>query len=127
MKNFNSGFRDEQRHTSELTVVKTSGQWPVDVNAGSHTMSWYCDLVQNETLGDTQTVLLRSIRIECLFSTKRKREVNHRSFSNLHWKRMQKSQFQSITLTLANEMGQQVAFLSCGRTSITFALRPKPH
>ena len=79
-KNFNSGFHEDQQHTSQLTVVKTSGQWPVDVNAGSHTMFLYCDLVQNETLGDTETALLRSIPLESLFSTKRRREVNHRSF-----------------------------------------------
>ena len=126
-ENFNSGFHGDQQHTSELTNVKTSGQWPVDVNAGSHTMFLYCDLVQNETLGDTQTALLRSIPLESLFSTKRRREVNHRSFSNLQWKPIYKSQFQSITLTLANEMGQQMPFLSCGRTSIALALRPKPH
>ena len=81
--NFNSGFDDDQQHTSELTIAKTSGQWPLDVNAGSHTMFLYCDLVQNETLGDTQTALLRSIPLESLFSTKRRREVNHRSFSSL--------------------------------------------
>ena len=126
-KNFNSGFHDDQQHSSGLRVVKTSGQWPVDVNAGSHTMFLYCDLVQNETLGDRHTALLRSIPLESLFSTKRRREVNHRSFSNLQWKRIYKSQFQSITLTLANELGQQMPFLSCGRTSITLALTPKPH
>ena len=34
-ENLNSGFHEDQQHTSDLTVVKTSGQWPVDVNAGS--------------------------------------------------------------------------------------------
>ena len=85
-ENFNSGFHDDQQHTSELTVVKTSGQWPADVNAGSHTMFLYCDLVQDETLGDTQTALLRSIHLESFFSRKRRREVNHLSFSNLQRK-----------------------------------------
>ena len=107
-KNFNSGFYGNQQHTSELTVVKTSWQWPVDLNAGSHTMFLFCDLVRNETLGDTQTALLRSIPLESLFSTKRRKEVNHRSFSNLQWKRIYKSQFQSFTLTLAKEMGQKM-------------------
>ena len=119
-------FHDDQQNISELTVVKNFGHWPVDVNAGSHTMFLYCDLVQNDTLGDTQTALLRSIPLDSLSSTNQYiREVNHRSFSNLQWKTIYKSQFQSITLTLANEMGQRMPFLSCGRTSITLA--PKPH
>ena len=31
----------------------------VDLRAGFHTMFVYCDLLQNEILGDTQTALLR--------------------------------------------------------------------
>ena len=80
-------FHDDQQNTSELTVVKNVGHWPVDVNAGSHTIFLYCDLVQNETLGDAQTALLRSIPLNSLSSTNQfSREVNHRSFSNLQWK-----------------------------------------
>ena len=80
-ENFNYGFHDDQQNTSELRVVETSGRWPVDVNASSHTMFLYYDLVQNETLDDTQTASLRSIPVESPFSPKRRREVNHRSFS----------------------------------------------
>ena len=121
-------FHDDQQNNSELTVVKNFGHWPLYVNAGSQTMFLYCDLVQKETLGDTQTALLRSIPLESLSSTNQyKREVNHRSFSNSQWKRVFKSQFQSIILTLADEMGKRMPFLSCGRRSITLALRPKPH
>ena len=37
------------------------GNYPVDLTAGWHTMFVYCDLVQNEILGDTQTALLRAV------------------------------------------------------------------
>ena len=127
-KNFDGNCQDEQQIQRDIAVVKNSGQWPVDLKAGSPTIFLYCDLVQNEILGDTQTALLRSIPLESLSWTdhRKTKEVNHRSFSNLQWKRIYKSQFQSITLTLANEMGQRMPFLSCGRTSITLALRTKP-
>ena len=127
-KNFDVNCQDDQQNQRDIAVVKNSGQWPVDLKAGSHTMFLYCDLVQNEILGDTQTALLRSIPLESLSWTdhRERKEVNHRSFSNLQWKRIYKSEFQSITLTLANEMGQRMPFLSCGRTSITLALRTKP-
>ena len=107
-------------------VVKQIGQWPVDLNAGSHTMFLYCDLVQNETLGDTQTALLRSIPLKSITLAQTMGEVNHKIFTNLQWKRIVKPQFQSISLTLANEMGQKMPFLSCGRTNITLAFRPAP-
>ena len=38
------------------------GNYPVDLTAGCHTMFVYCDLVQNEILGDTQTALLRAVQ-----------------------------------------------------------------
>ena len=107
-------------------VVKQVGRWPIDLNAGSHTMFLYCDLVQNETLGDTQTALLRSIPLKSITLAQTMGEVNHKSFTNLQWKRIVKPQFQSISLTLANEMGQKMPFLSCGRTNITLAFRPVP-
>ena len=123
--------RDETEAPDQLVsgtanVVKQIGQWPVDLNAGSHTMFLYCDLVQNEMLGDTQTALLRSIPLKSMTLAHTMGEVNHKSFTNLQWKRIVKPQFQSISLTLANEMGQKMPFLSCGRTNITLAFRPAP-
>ena len=93
--NFDGNCQDDQQNQRDITVVKNSGQWPVDLKAGSHTMFLYCDLVQNEILGDTQTELLRSIPLESLSWTdhRERKEVNHRSFSNLQWKRIYKSQF----------------------------------
>ena len=121
-------FHGDQQNISEQTVVKNFGHWPVDIKAGSRTMSLYCDLVQNETLGDIPVALLRSIPLDSLSSTNQyRREKNQRSFSNLQRKRIYKSQFQSNTLTLASETGQRMPFLSCGRISITLALRSKPH
>ena len=123
--------RDETEAPDQLAsgtanVVKQIGQWPVDLNAGSHTMFLYCDLVQNEMLGDTQTALLRPIPLKSMTLAHTMGEVNHKSFTNLQWKRIVKPQFQSISLTLANEMGQKMPFLSCGRTNITLAFRPAP-
>ena len=127
-KNLDGNCQDDQQNQRDIAVVKNSGQRPVDLKAGSHTTYLYSDLVQNEIMGDTQTALLRTILLESLSCTdqQERKEVNHRSFSNLQWKRIHKSQFQSITLNLANAMGQRMPFLSCGRTSIIFALRTKP-
>ena len=101
--NFDANCQDDQQNQRDIAVVNNSGQWPVDLKAESHTMFLYCDLVQNEILGDTQTAFFRSIPLESLSCTDQResKEVNHRSFSNLQWERIYKSQFQSITLTLA--------------------------
>ena len=110
---------------AELSNLKDTG--PLISNGGSHTMFVYCDLVQNETLGDVRAALLRSVPFESLSNSgQKRREVDHRSFTILQQKRFCKSQFRSITLSLANEIGQTIPFLGCGRTDITLALRPKP-
>ena len=108
------------------TIVKHVGKWPVDLNAGSHTMFLYCDLVQNQTLSDKPTALLRSIPYKSLSLAQTLGEMNYKSSTNLQWKRVIKPLFQSINVTLANEMGQKKSFLSCGRTYVTLAFRTTP-
>ena len=56
-KNFDGDCQDDQQNQRDIAVVKNSGQWPVDLKGGSRTMFLYCDLVQNENLGDTQAAL----------------------------------------------------------------------
>ena len=123
------GPKEEEKIDAESpsnTIVKHVGKWPVDLNAGSHTMFLYCDLVQNQTLGDKQTALLRSVPLKSVTMVQTLGEMNHKSFTNLQWKRVIKPQFQSINVFLANEMGQKMPFLSCGRTNVTLAFRPAP-
>ena len=56
-KNCDVNCQDDQQNQRDIAVVKNSGQWPVDMKAGSHTMFLYCDLVQKEVLGDTNCVV----------------------------------------------------------------------
>lgn len=91
------------------------GMFPVDLRAGCHTMFVYCDLVQNEILGDSQTALLRAIP---LYSNK-----NHESFTKLQWRRVIKSTIHSITISLRSETGALIPFLSRGRTNMTLQFR----
>ena len=65
------------------TIDKHVGKWPVDLNAGSHAVFLYCDLVQNQTLGDKETTLLRSIPVKSLALTRTLEEMNHKNFTNL--------------------------------------------
>ena len=69
---------------------------------------------------------MRSIPVKNLALAQTLGEMNHKRFINLQWKRVVKPQFQSINVTLANEMGQKVPFLSCGRINVTLAFRPTP-
>ena len=72
----------DQTASGIAKIVKQVGRWLIDLNAGSHTMFFYCDPVQNETLGDKQTALLRSIPLKSITLAQTMGEVNHKSFTN---------------------------------------------
>ena len=75
----------------------------------------YCDLVQNEILGDTQTALLRTVP---LGDNKRQR-----TFTRIQWRRVIKSSIHSLTIALRNEAGGLIPFLSRARTNLTLQFR----
>ena len=97
------------------------GTFPVDLQGGRHTMFIYCDLVQNEILGDSQAALLRVIPLQQNVASTG--ATCYRTFDKMQWKRLNKSNFQSITISLCDESGQLMPFVSIGRTNITLSFR----
>ena len=91
------------------------GNFAVDLTAGCHTMFIYCDLVQNEILGDTQTALLRAVPPGD--------NKSQRAFTGIQWRRVIKSSFHSFTIALRNEAGGLIPFLSRRRTNLTLQFR----
>ena len=91
--------------------------FPVDIYGGRHTMFVYCDLIQDKILGNTFTSLLRTVALIANTEDEENRKgsiISYRSFSNLQWKTVVKSSFQSISITLRDETRQLMPFLSVG-------------
>ena len=78
------------------------GNYPVDITAGCDTV--YCDFVQNEILGDTQTALLRAV----LLGDNKKQ----RTFTRIQWRRVIKSSIHLFNIAFRNEAGGLFPFLS---------------
>ena len=78
------------------------GNYHVHITAGCHTMFVYCDLGQNETLGDTQTALLRAVP---LGDNKRQR-----TFTRNKRRRVIQSSIHSLTIAFRNEAGGLIPF-----------------
>ena len=68
------------------TRIAAQGTYPVDLQGGRHTMFLYCDLIQNEILGDTQTSLLRAIPLD----TSTRSAICSKTFYKLQWKPINK-------------------------------------
>ena len=94
--------------------------YPVDIMGGCHTIFVYCDLIQDEAVGDKRTSLLRSVTLN---ETNASATTCYRSFSKLQWKTVVKSSFQSISISLRNETGSLVPFLARGRTTLKIKFR----
>ena len=110
-----TNHRCKKLKNCERSSNEAFDHYPVDLTAGLHTMFVYCDLVQNEILGNTQTVLLRAV----LLSSKKSLEA----FNKLQWRRVIKGSSHSITISRRNETGDLIRFLFHGRTNITLPLR----
>ena len=101
------------------TRIAAQGTYPVDLQGGRHTMFLYCDLIQNEILGGAQTSLLRAIPLD----TSTRSAICSKTFYKLQWKPINKKNFESITITLCDEGGQLMPFVSVGRTNLAVAFR----
>ena len=97
------------------------GTYPVDLQGGRHTMFIHCDFVQNEILGDFQAALLRVIPLQ--HNVASTAATCYRTFDKMQWKRLHKSNFHSITISLCDESGQLMPSVSIGRTNITLSFQ----
>ena len=50
--------------TESFVTINSQGSFPVDLTGGCPTMFLYCNLVQNDLLGDRQTALLRAVPLQ---------------------------------------------------------------
>ena len=100
-------------------ISKNVGKFPTDLSAGCSTIFLYCDLVRNEILGDSRTALLRAVPLTERSTTGKHQQQNYRTFDNLQWR------IESVSVSLRNETGQLVPFLSRGRTNLTLHFRQR--
>ena len=117
------GTTNKQANNSVLS--KTIGQFPIDLTGGCNTSFVYCDLVQNELLGDSRTALLRAIPLTERPANGNQQQQNYRTFGNVQWRRVVKSSIESISVSLRNETGQLVPFLSRCRTNLSLHFRQR--
>ena len=108
---------DENKQAS--TSIAAQGTYPVVLQGGRHTMFSYCDLIQNENLGDTQTSIVQAVPLY----TSKPSAVCSKTISKLQCKPINKKKFESITIRLCDESGQLIPFISVGRTNFTLAFR----
>ena len=111
--------KSTKEDTNRQAISKNVGKFPTDLSGGCSTIFLYCDLVQNEILRDSRTALLRAIPLTELSTTVKHQQQNYRTFKLLQWRRTVKSSIESISVSLRNETGQLVPFLSRGRTNLT--------
>ena len=116
---------------THILKIGVNPNYPVDISGGRHTIFVYCDLIQDQILGNKLTSLLRTIALPNNSTQKTQNAIicngNLQSFSNLQWKNVVKSSFQSINITIRDETGQLMPFLSIGRNWLTLKFQFLPN
>ena len=113
---------------THILKIGVNPKYPVDISGGRHTIFVYCDLIQDQILGNKLTSLLRTIALPNNSTQKTQNTITcHQSFSNFQWKNVVKSSFQSINITIRDETGQLMPFLSIGRSWLTLKFQFLPN
>ena len=110
---------------SKKPLFKIVGKFPMDLTGDCNTIFLYCQLVQNEILGDTQSALLRTFPLNERQTGGNQHQKKYRTFGNLQWRRIVKSSIESVSFSLRTETGHLVPFLSRGRTNPSLHFRQR--
>lgn len=103
------------------------GTFPMDI-LGAHELNVYVDLIEHGIIGDVKAPILRSFPLQTKMKSTDKsdslsvnidRLMQFRQFPQLQYKRVMKNSFQSIHVTLRDQRGRIVPFVSTGVTRLT--------
>jgi len=107
--------------TDDFTCVNASGSYTADekfiLNEDLNLMFVYCDVASHTVVGDTTAPLLRVINLNSETC-----EMNRLSFPDIHYKPVQKRQFDSIEISINTARGLVLPFES-GRSVVTLHFR----
>jgi len=107
--------------TDEFTCVNSSGSYMADeafvLNEDLNLMYVYCDVAAHTVVGDTMAPLLRVLNLN-----NESYEMIRLSFPDIHYKPVQKRQFDSIEISINTARGLVLPFES-GRSVVTLHFR----
>lgn len=89
-----------------------------ELNMGKNIMYIYCDVISHSLVGDVSAPLLRA----CNLQQSAKSRTFHLSFPDVHYKPVQKCQFDTIDISINTEQGNPMPFQS-GKVLITLHFR----
>ena len=103
---------------------KHTGNFPIDITAGTHSMLVYTDIINYQYVGDTKAPVLRII--DCGRRLKNGSTtlttvstLTKKSFSILEYKKLLKSTIDSIKIELRTDIGSLIPFVGTGKVFLT--------
>lgn len=92
-----------------------------------HSLMVYCDIVDDNVVGDVRAPLLRSFplmgKLKEDYSLDATHYMNYQTFRCLQYKRVQRRNFHSIQITLRDASGTQMPFMPIGVTRLSLHFR----
>ena len=97
---------------------KTTSPYTADINARFSSMFVYCNLVNDQIVGDKKVPLLRAVQIEGKYG-----DTIRKTYQNPLYTPVGMKQFETLEVYLTDESGRRVPF-EYGRSICTLHLRP---
>ncbi|XP_022101937.1 uncharacterized protein LOC110985305 [Acanthaster planci] len=92
----------------QKVAESVEGHLPVDVNGGFYSMYVYCDVAENQLVGDVSAPLLRVVPVQT--SDVAQGDVVAHSFSTPHYVPVTIKNFEVIQMDIRTDTGEKVAF-----------------
>ena len=89
-------------------MVGVEGHLSVDVNGGFYGMYVYCDIAENQLVGDASAPLLRIVPMQQ--SGVSQGDVVAHTFSTPHYVPVKRKNFETIQVDIRSDTGEKVAF-----------------
>ena len=112
------GYEDQIISTSLFETHRCSSKNNFELNMGKNLMYVYSDIISHCLVGDVSAPLLRASNLPVSTVT----GAIHLSFPDVHYKPVQKSQFDTIDIHINSDEGLNMSFLS-GKVLVTLHFR----
>ena len=113
------GFEEAVVFVKPSGVIKSAimAEYPVDLKAGFYAMYVYCDLVENQVVGNSLVPLLRTVTIEGQHE-----EVMCTIYNTPHYLPLARKEFDSIEISINDDQNKPVKF-QFGKVIVKLAFR----
>jgi len=109
----------EERDLYNWDMFKDRAKYPIDMRGGVDALYVYCDLVENQIIGNVREPLLRILPVQGLYG-----EIIDQDFVARHYIPILKKEFSTVHISIKSDRNELIPF-SFGKVIVKLHFRPR--